>query len=72
MAHTISIGSDVELLIAEESFRLSIVEASGDPEEGRISFGSPLGRALMGREEGDEVEVMAPGRPIKTKILHVY
>ena len=31
-----------------------------DPAAGRISLESPLGRALLGREEGDEVHVERP------------
>ena len=30
------------------------------PEKGRISVSAPLGRALIGKEEGDEVKVKAP------------
>ncbi len=32
-----------------------------DVKAGRISYSSPLGRALLGKEQGDEVEVRAPG-----------
>jgi transcription elongation factor GreA len=32
-----------------------------EPKEGRISVTSPLGRALIGKETGDEVAVQAPG-----------
>lgn len=32
-----------------------------DARIGRISFTSPLGRALIGRKKGDEVEVVTPG-----------
>jgi transcription elongation factor GreA len=31
-----------------------------DAREGRISYDSPLGRALIGRQAGDEVEVTVP------------
>lgn len=37
-----------------------------DVENGKISVTSPLGRALIGKEEGDEVEVQTP------KGLRVY
>jgi transcription elongation factor GreA len=30
------------------------------PEKGRISVAAPLGRALLGKEEGDEVRVKTP------------
>jgi transcription elongation factor GreA len=31
-----------------------------DAKGGRISYTSPLGRALIGRKAGDEVEVITP------------
>ena len=31
-----------------------------DAKRGRISFNSPLGRALIGRLKGEEVEVVTP------------
>lgn len=31
-----------------------------EPKEGKISVGSPIGKALMGHVEGDEVEVRTP------------
>ncbi|MGK7344494.1 MAG: GreA/GreB family elongation factor [Candidatus Nitrospinota bacterium M3_3B_026] len=31
-----------------------------DPDNGRISLATPIGKALMGKEEGDEVTVSAP------------
>jgi len=35
-------------------------QVEADASHGRISFNSPLGRALIGREVGDEVEVSTP------------
>jgi len=34
--------------------------AEADANVGRISYNSPLGRALIGRQKGDEVEVSTP------------
>ncbi len=31
-----------------------------DPDMGRISLASPIGKALVGREEGDEVKIVTP------------
>lgn len=45
------------------------VEAN--PRNGRISNESPLGRALMDRRAGDEVEVEAPGGSFRVQILKV-
>ncbi len=35
-------------------------QTEADAKVGRISYSSPLGRALIGRQVGDEVEVTAP------------
>jgi len=40
-------------------------------EQSRISISSPIGRALLGKEEGDEVEVDAPGGKRLYEILAV-
>ncbi|HYH85727.1 MAG TPA: GreA/GreB family elongation factor, partial [Pyrinomonadaceae bacterium] len=41
------------------TYRLVTSEES-DPPAGLISTTSPIGRSLMGREEGDEVKVVTP------------
>jgi transcription elongation factor GreA len=35
-------------------------QTEADANAGRISYNSPLGRALIGRQKGDEVEVSTP------------
>jgi transcription elongation factor GreA len=35
-------------------------QTEADAKDGRISYNSPLGRALIGRQKGDEVEVTTP------------
>lgn len=45
--------------------------AETDPGEGKISYESPLGKALMGKKPGEEVEVLAPDGPIRFRILEV-
>jgi transcription elongation factor GreB len=57
---------------AEESYRLVGPDES-DVAEGRISVESPLGRALLGRGEGDEVAVERPrGRATYTILAVRY
>jgi transcription elongation factor GreA len=36
-------------------------QTEADAKNGRISYNSPLGRALIGRQVGEDVEVSAPG-----------
>ena len=46
---------------SEEKFTYKIVgEDEADVKEGKISITSPLARAMIGKEEGDEAEVSAP------------
>jgi len=40
-------------------------------KEGRISVGSPIARALIGKEAGDVVTVKAPGGDVEYEILSV-
>jgi transcription elongation factor GreA len=42
-----------------------------DPKAGRISYESPLGRALIDRQEGDVVPVEAPDGSFTVRILKV-
>ncbi len=46
-------------------------EDEADIRAGRISIGSPIARALIGRREGDVVDVAAPGRTISYEIVAV-
>lgn len=47
---------------ADEEHSYQIVgQAEGDANNGRISLVSPIGQALLGHEEGDEVKVRTPG-----------
>ncbi|HVF46096.1 MAG TPA: transcription elongation factor GreA [Pyrinomonadaceae bacterium] len=60
---TVAYGSNVVLYDIERDekvkYRLVTSEES-DPENGLISTVSPIGQALMGKEEGDEVKVKTP------------
>lgn len=55
-------GATVSLLDEDDQpVRYQIVgQAEADAKSGRISYSSPLGRALIGRQAGDEVEVTVP------------
>jgi len=55
-------GATVTLLDDDEKpVRYQIVgQTEADAKLGRISYNSPLGRALIGRKLGDEVEVTVP------------
>ncbi|MDY6972166.1 MAG: GreA/GreB family elongation factor, partial [Thermodesulfobacteriota bacterium] len=42
-----------------------------DPERGKISVTSPVGQALIGKEEGDEVKVKTPGGLLEYEIVEI-
>ena len=42
-----------------------------DTKAGRISINSPIARALIGKEEGDEVSVDVPGGTRELEIVSV-
>ena len=55
-------GATVTLIDEDEKkVRYQLVgQVEANARDGRISYNSPLGRALIGREVGDEVEVSTP------------
>ncbi len=60
---SIGFWSRVELLdvdSGEEIDYLLVNSDESDPQNGKISISSPIGRALIGRVQGDEVEVQTP------------
>jgi transcription elongation factor GreA len=71
----VSFGSTVRLLDIEEDEEIeyTIVGATeSDPEHGLISYHTPLARALIGKEEGDEITVKLPKGEIDFEVLEVY
>lgn len=55
---------------AERRYRL-VGPDEFDVEEGRISIESPLGRALLGREAGAEVELRRPRGTVRYTLLAI-
>lgn len=54
----------------EKRWRI-VGESESDVDNGLISFTSPLGRALIGRSEGEEVAVPTPGGLRRWEIVEV-
>jgi transcription elongation factor GreA len=48
-----------------------VSEAEANFEENKISSTSPIGRALLGKKIGDQVDVQAPAGVLKYKILEI-
>jgi transcription elongation factor GreA len=67
-------GTTVTLLNLETDVRVTyqvVGEDEADVKEGRISVGSPIARAIMGKETGEEVVVKAPAGDIEYEIVSV-
>ena len=67
-------GSTVELLDlatdTETTYRI-VGEDEADIKQGLISFTSPIARALIGKNEGDEIEFSAPGGEKEYEVIQV-
>ena len=51
----------IEAIIDKNEFSYKIVGyAQADPDAGKISDESPVGKALLGKKVGDDVQVEAP------------
>ena len=67
-------GATVDLLNleSEQEVRYQIVgEKEADIDQGLLSVTAPIARALIGKEEGDVIEVNAPGGIIEYEVLKV-
>ena len=70
----IRLGSTITVLDKEfdEELTYKIVGSQeADPMNGAISEDSPFGRAMLGKNEGDDITVDAPAGPVQYKILKV-
>jgi transcription elongation factor GreA len=60
---SIAYGSTVTLFDLDKAEKVVyklVTSEESDPDNGKISTVSPIGQALMGKEEGDEVKVKTP------------
>ena len=73
-AENIIFGSTVELknLVNNQTVTYQLVGPyESNPEDGKISIISPLGKALIGNEEGDYVKLKTPGGGQEFEILEI-
>ena len=64
LSGSVKFGATVELVdedTEEEKTYQIVGEAEANIEKGLLNINSPLARALIGKEEGDSVEVKTPG-----------
>ena len=71
---TVKFGATVTLVdedTEEEKTYQIVGETEADIAKGKLNLRSPLARALIGKEEGDAVEVMTPGGGKAYEILKI-
>jgi transcription elongation factor GreA len=63
---------EIENIETEKTVVYQLVgEDEADIKQGRISIGSPIARALIGKEQEDVVTVKAPGGDIEYEVLSI-
>jgi transcription elongation factor GreA len=71
---SIMFGATVTLLdeeTEEEKVYQIVGDAEADVKQGKVSISSPISRALIGKSEGDGIEVSAPGGARSYEIIKV-
>lgn len=69
---TVALGSKVHVELEEGTMEYVIVGSTeANPDKGFISDQSPIGKALLGKKAGDEVEVDVPSGTIVYRIKKV-
>ena len=67
-------GSTIELQDEDTGDKVTyqiVGEDEADIKQGRVNIGSPIARALIGKDEGDVAEVLAPGGIKRYEIIAV-
>lgn len=71
---TVKFGATIKLVdedTDEEKTYQIVGDQEADVKAGKISISSPISRALIGKSEGDSVEVSAPGGSKSYEILSI-
>lgn len=68
----VQVGSTVEIKVNGRTQTFTIVGSEeANPQEGKISNESPLGKAFLGRKAGDTLEIETPGGRASYRIIMV-
>jgi len=68
------LGSEVLIkdMKSKKECKYTILDyVESEPDCGKISISSPIGRALLGKKKGDLVEIRVPAGHVKYKILDI-
>lgn len=72
---TSKVSFGVFVTVVDEDGKSALFQIVGedeiDPKAGRITFSSPLGRALLGKKVGDSVTVQRPAGPMDFEIVAI-
>lgn len=69
----VEVGNEVKVQLqdgTEEHYSI-VGSAEANPGQWKISNESPMGKALLGKRVGDEVEVEAPAGMLKLRVLEI-
>ena len=70
----VTVGASVKVYdfdLEEEQTYTIVGSTESDPFSNKISDESPIGKALLSKKPGEEVEAETPAGPIKMKILEI-
>jgi len=69
---SVSVGStvDVELENGQHTFKI-VGSSEANPDEGKISHESPIGKALIGKKVGEHAEVEIPAGTITYRVIKI-
>lgn len=68
----VQLGSSVKLKNDGKTKEFQVVgTVEADPLNGKISDESPIGQALLGKKEGEKVEITAAGETVAYKIVDI-
>jgi len=73
MERKVFTGTTVSLLREDgRNFRFRLVPPiEANINQGKLSVASPMGKALLGRRQGEEFSIDAPGGPVRMKVLEI-
>jgi transcription elongation factor GreA len=68
----VELGNAVELESRNGKKKFTVVgSVEANPLEGKVSNESPIGKSLMGKKVGDEIEIVTPAKTTTYKIITV-